>query len=176
MAGFHFGRQERLQSESRGLISGFWEIRYERLCNSGRECWVVYMCKSRCSVEGAVPTLQLRMSACTCIVWCTHGTGWAMVPRSNEWGIESSVGLRGTTGLIFRQWSISILLWQSHISPRGWGCFLIMEAAPEATAQTGRAGETPDHLCPENTATWAHLSVTGAVLLIPGDTNLLLAC
>lgn len=146
MAEFHFGRRERLQSESRGLISGFWEIRYERLCNSGWECWVVYMCKSRCSVEGAVPALQLHMSACTCMVWCTRGTGWTMVPRSSEWGTESPVELRATTGLVFRQYFISVLLWHSCISPQGWGCFLITEAASEATAQTGRAGEAPKTL------------------------------
>lgn len=57
------------------------------------------MCKSRCSVEGAVPTLQLRVSACTCMVWCAHGTGRAMVPRSSEQGTESLVELRGSTGL-----------------------------------------------------------------------------
>lgn len=94
MAGFHFGRRERLQSESRGLISGFWEIRYERLCNSGRECWVVYMCKSRCSVKGAVPALQLHTSACTCMVWCARDPGRVMVPRSSGQG----TGTQGSHG------------------------------------------------------------------------------
>lgn len=106
MAGFHFGRQERLQPESRGPISGFWEIRYERLCNSGWECWVVYMCKSRCSVKGAVPALQLCTPACTCMVWCAHGPGRVTVPGSSEQGT-------GTQG----RWGVNIQLCSLLVFP-----------------------------------------------------------
>jgi len=44
------------------------------------------MCKSRCSVKGAVPALQLCTPACTCMVWCAHGPGQVTVPGSSEQG------------------------------------------------------------------------------------------
>lgn len=149
MAGFHSGRRERLKSESHGLISGFWEIRYERHCNSGRECWVVYMCKSRCSIEGAVPTLQLRMSACTCMVGCAHGNGQAMVPRSSKWSTELPVELGETTGLM-SSGSVPFPFCFDRCIPLGRsGCFLITGAA--------------------------YLLVSGATFWVPWDSNLLLA-
>lgn len=72
-------------------------------------------------------------------------------PQEQRTGHWVPCRTQGIHRVMFRQWPISVLLWHSHISPRGWGCFLVTEAASKAAAQTVRAGEAPEHLCP-----WRH--------------------